>query len=197
MANTVRCPICFEDLVPNHTVTLACSHFFCSSCLSKAAQSSISIYKIPVPCPLCTSTIPEHILSKLLKLEDMERYHSASFNLAAVTLDVVRCPGVDCGFFAEPAEGGGFFECSACGVRWCEGCRALKWHVGLSCTQYAAIEPQVRRRGSWNWIGNIVKTQVKSWESDRLFERTIRDDGASARCPNKKCRIPIEKGERF
>ena len=49
-AGATECVVCYENLNPEHSVALPCSHFFCESCLSEWCERERS-------CPLCRSAV--------------------------------------------------------------------------------------------------------------------------------------------
>jgi hypothetical protein len=136
-----ECRICFEPLESELTIISACDHIMHKECAQMYLRAAIDKQTLPLVCPNheCMIDIVPQDLEKLLKKEELEKYHKYSLNTALNSSNEYSwCPTPNCTnvFIFEPDAVNGYdFDCSHCHNRYCLKCR-VPFHMELTCEQY-------------------------------------------------------------
>jgi len=148
-SKTAECAICRDDVAVGAAVLLGCGHgFYCSQCITKFVDTRLSNGLAgDVPCPDCSSAIPDKDLTKLLPEKTISCLHTRSREQEAVASGGIQraCPTPNCSMRQVLKEGSsGMILCLKCNVESCWLCGAQPFHDGRTCEQHAMRE---RNRG--------------------------------------------------
>eukprot|EP00696_Hemimastix_kukwesjijk_P000210 gnl/Hemi2/10295_TR3550_c0_g1_i1.p1 gnl/Hemi2/10295_TR3550_c0_g1~~gnl/Hemi2/10295_TR3550_c0_g1_i1.p1 ORF type:complete len:453 (-),score=-22.62 gnl/Hemi2/10295_TR3550_c0_g1_i1:133-1491(-) len=122
-----ECKICLEDSEGALTLEI-CGHSFHKACIEEYVQVKMNENKFPILCPEehCKAELTNSDLEKILKFEDMQKFHRLSvahfLNMNASV--VFHCPTPDCAFklfYAEPSQKE--VECPLCLNTFCLACK--------------------------------------------------------------------------
>jgi len=134
-----ECPICFDVITPNTTLSLkACRHLFHSECLQQYFQTRINEKSFPITCAMdgCTSQVLESQIVEVLDQAYKEKFYSFSLKFFAEKNpnEVFCCPTPDCENLAFKDLGTKSFYCTKCSKAFCVQCKE-EWHDGKTCEE--------------------------------------------------------------
>ena len=172
----VECCTCFTPIeTPSEIFRLEyCGHAYCLDCVSLQVSRNAIVF--PVLCaadgcdqPFVWQDFLNLLKSTKFKLQDLK---SETLKVYMKTnKDKLRnCPTPDCEMVYAITEDIRRFICSSCGVQICTKCHA-QYHDGLSCEMYRA--------------GKHGEKEFEEWLQQNPTGRK--------RCPNQRCKAPIEK----
>lgn len=173
------CQICFDDVPAGKAVRLGCRHGpYCHECLRRHAEARISAGQIDVPCPECTTKVPERDLRRLMPVAVVERLLSRSLERAVSSIDdLLACPTPNCPMrVVVGEEESGRMHCPTCRKNCCIRCGVQPYHKGLTCAEAA------KRLKS----GSAADQSKQA----RLFQQWMMKTGTK-QCP--KCHAPVSK----
>ena len=174
----VECCTCFTPIeTPSEIFRLEyCGHAYCLDCVSLQVSPNAIVFPVLCAADGCHQPFVWQDFQNLLiqnstkfklgdlKSESLKAYMKANKN------KVHNCPTPDCGMVYAITEDGRRFICSSCGVQTCTKCHA-QYHDGLSCEMYNAGK-----------------------HGEKEFEEWLQQNPAGRkRCPNPRCKAPIEK----
>ncbi|CAL5410455.1 unnamed protein product [Camellia sinensis] len=144
-----NCSICCEEKPLQMTITLKCSHKFCSHCMKTYVDGKVQSSQVPIRCPqlqckYCIS-IPE--CRSFLPVASYEMLERALAESNVINSDKIYCPFPNCSVLLDPHEclstrassssqsDNSCVECPVCHRFICVEC-GVPWHSSMSCEEY-------------------------------------------------------------
>ncbi|KAL7614505.1 hypothetical protein Lser_V15G06688 [Lactuca serriola] len=162
-----KCSICLEEKPTPITITMKCSHKFCSSCIKSHVEEKLESSQVPVKCPCVNCryyiSTPEFksflpVVSNTL-LED---------TMNSIGGDKFYCPFSDCSVLLDPCcdlnDNNNCVECPVCRRFICVKC-GVTWHASMSCDEFQDRPPVAVDGGGGAEIGR--------WRRCEMCERMI------------------------
>lgn len=166
------CSLCCEDKPTPMTITMKCSHKFCSCCIKTYVDEQVQSSKVPVKCPSlkCRYYISTPELKSFLPVASYALLEDA---LSAPTLqatDKFYCPFSDCAVLLDPCcdssqSANNCVECPVCLRFICVKC-GVTWHSSMSCDEFQDRPPQGR-------VNNVDDLENTRWRQCQMCERMI------------------------
>jgi len=172
------CSVCCDDVPADASVMLGCGHgWYCLECMTRHVEARLETgIAGDVPCPQCSSPIPEKDLCTVLPRKVIFRLYARSIEKKAVASGAVprSCPTPDCKMRQTFAEGvSGRLTCPMCIEESCWLCGTQPFHEGRTCEQHAKRQ----------------RTRGQKTDEDMLFEWM--EETGTRQCP--KCQMATTK----
>lgn len=165
-----KCSICCEEKPTPMTITMKCSHKFCSYCIKEHVDHKIESTQVPIRCPCinCRYYISTPELKSFLPVASYALLEDALLEPNLQTADKFYCPFSDCSVLLDPCcdsnqSDNNCVECPVCKRFICVKC-GVRWHSSLSCDDFQDRPPH----GLDN--GDDVENR---WRQCRMCERMI------------------------
>lgn len=162
------CSICLEEKPTPITITMKCSHKFCSSCIKSHVEEQLQSSQVPVKCPCsnCRYYISTPEFKSFLPVVSYALLEDA---LSLISGDKFYCPFSDCAVLLDPCCDSdqlenNCVECPVCQRFICVKC-GVTWHVSMSCDEFQDRPPPVADDGGGSENGR--------WRRCRMCERMI------------------------
>ncbi|KAL9259045.1 E3 ubiquitin-protein ligase RSL1-like protein [Drosera capensis] len=155
-----KCLICSQDWPSTMTITLRCSHQFCSQCLKSYVGGIVQSNQVPIRCPqlrckYLISTLESKSFLPVVLYDSLER----AMTDASASKEIIYCPYRNCSVmldrlecFSTPASSSCdsdnlCSECPVCQRFLCIDC-GVPWHTAMSCQEYQNFPFQNRNLDS-------------------------------------------------
>ncbi|XP_071710265.1 E3 ubiquitin-protein ligase RSL1-like [Rutidosis leptorrhynchoides] len=141
---TENCLICCEDKLSSMTVTLKCSHKFCSHCIKAYVDEKVGLHEVPVRClsPKCRYYISTVEHKSFLPVSSYILLEAAVLKSNARVGDNFYCPFSNCSVLLDPSSDvdstNSCVECPVCKRFICVKC-GVRWHSSLSCDEFQKV----------------------------------------------------------
>ncbi|GAB2281155.1 hypothetical protein Dimus_015759 [Dionaea muscipula] len=143
-----NCSICSQDWPSIMTITLRCSHKFCSQCIKTFVDCIVKKSRVPVRCPQlrCKYLISTSECKSFLPVISFDSLERAMAE-AHASNEIIYCPYRNCSVmldrrecFSTQASSSSHLdnlcvECPVCQRFMCIDC-GVPWHTALSCEEY-------------------------------------------------------------
>eukprot|EP00262_Sarcandra_glabra_P001193 TRINITY_DN11212_c1_g1_i1.p1 TRINITY_DN11212_c1_g1~~TRINITY_DN11212_c1_g1_i1.p1 ORF type:complete len:355 (-),score=45.23 TRINITY_DN11212_c1_g1_i1:176-1240(-) len=172
------CEICIEEKGEGEIFkSKACSHVFCSDCISKHVAAKIQENIITVQCPdlKCGRVLEPEFCRSIIPVTVFERWENALCESMVLGSQKFYCPFKDCSALLvnDGEEEVVQSECPSCRRLFCARCY-VTWHSGIDCEEFQGLGGNERGRDDLMAIELAVS---KKWK----------------RCPT--CKFYVEKAE--
>eukprot|EP00117_Sycon_ciliatum_P023200 scpid95740/ scgid19790/ E3 ubiquitin-protein ligase RNF19B; IBR domain-containing protein 3; Natural killer lytic-associated molecule; RING finger protein 19B len=142
-ASERTCPVCYELLAAEEfpTMTLACAHRTCRSCIEMYFKQEIMESRTGLKCPQCENEYAAHDITRILSQSEspelVDRYLEFTLRRSLVSVPDMRwCPAPDCGYgvIASNCASCPKLTCKRpeCGTEFCYHCQT-EWHPHETC----------------------------------------------------------------
>nr|XP_043632796.1 E3 ubiquitin-protein ligase parkin [Erigeron canadensis]XP_043632797.1 E3 ubiquitin-protein ligase parkin [Erigeron canadensis] len=165
------CSVCCEDKPTPMTITMKCSHKFCSCCIKAYVDEQVQSSQIPVKCPHsnCRYYISTPELKSFLPVASYALLDDSLSESNLQAKDKFYCPFTDCAVLLDPCcdsnhSDNNCVECPVCRRFICVKC-GVPWHSSVSCDEFQDLPPQGR--------GNGDDLDNRRWRQCRMCERMI------------------------
>lgn len=174
----IICKICLDYMSPSdlHRASGACTHSFCTACLTRYISAKIQDSNSDVKCPAedCDIVLDPELFQDMLSKEAFEAWGAALCRSTVLgASNVCYCPFNDCSEIMVDERGDGVpeSECPVCRRLFCAQC-GVPWHAGISCAEYEQLAPGDRGKDD---MVVLEMAKGKKWR----------------RCP--RCKFLVEK----
>ena len=135
-ASERTCPVCYELLAAEEfpTMTLACAHRTCRSCIEMYFKQEIMESRTGLKCPQCENEYAPHDITRILSQSEspelVDRYLEFTLRRSLVSVPDMRwCPAPDCGYgvIASNCASCPKLTCKRpeCGTEFCYHCQTV------------------------------------------------------------------------
>eukprot|EP00117_Sycon_ciliatum_P025546 scpid56223/ scgid21180/ E3 ubiquitin-protein ligase RNF19B; IBR domain-containing protein 3; Natural killer lytic-associated molecule; RING finger protein 19B len=139
------CPVCCAVLAADDfpTMTLACTHSTCRSCLETYFKQEIMESRTGLKCPQCENEYEAHDITRILSQSEnpvlVDRYLEFTLRRSLASMPDIRwCPAPDCGYgvIANNCASCPKLTCKRpeCGTTFCYLCET-EWHPCETCVE--------------------------------------------------------------
>ncbi|XP_024969498.1 uncharacterized protein LOC112508896 isoform X1 [Cynara cardunculus var. scolymus] len=165
------CSICCEEKPTPMTITMKCSHKFCSCCIKAYVDEEVQLSRVPIRCPSlnCRYYISAPEFKLFLPVASYALLENALSEPNTLAADKFYCPFSDCAVLLDPRcnsnqSENNCVECPVCQRFICVKC-GVPWHSSMSCDEFQECPPLGRG------VGDAVEN--RRWRHCQMCERVI------------------------
>ncbi|KVI08479.1 Zinc finger, C6HC-type [Cynara cardunculus var. scolymus] len=147
------CSICCEEKPTPMTITMKCSHKFCSCCIKAYVDEEVQLSRVPIRCPSlnCRYYISAPEFKLFLPVASYALLENALSEPNTLAADKFYCPFSDCAVLLDPRcnsnqSENNCVECPVCQRFICVKC-GVPWHSSMSCDEFQECPPLGRGVG--------------------------------------------------
>ncbi|XP_071706404.1 E3 ubiquitin-protein ligase RSL1-like [Rutidosis leptorrhynchoides] len=147
------CSICSEDKPTPVTITMKCSHKFCSCCINTYVDEQVETFQVPIKCPQlnCRYYISTPELRSFLPVASYALVEDSLSDPNLKSRDKFYCPFTDCSVLLDPCcdlnqTDNNCVECPVCRRFICVKC-GVRWHSSMSCDEFQNLPTKGRDSG--------------------------------------------------